>query len=190
MTAEQPRRKARVLTRLRIDEVSMVDKGAGQDCRVVISKSDDSSDDTSPLTNAEKARAQLAGREALHHQEEMEKRAKRDRDDEDFQRYYDLVTGRTTVQELYGTNKSLAAGDEATRREGATPVSDLADGDPRRPTYPYPKRTSRSDSISTQTIRSLLVTNALLPDGSQSKSVFVNLTQRTPCLNLRPNSPI
>ena len=37
-------KKPKVLTRLRIDEVSMVDRGAGANCKVVISKRDDGPD--------------------------------------------------------------------------------------------------------------------------------------------------
>jgi hypothetical protein len=41
---EHPPRKVRVLTNLRINEISMVDKGAGRNCKVLISKRDDSAD--------------------------------------------------------------------------------------------------------------------------------------------------
>ena len=40
--SEQP--KPKILTRLRIDEISLVDKGAGRNCKVLISKRDDSAD--------------------------------------------------------------------------------------------------------------------------------------------------
>jgi|SRR5262249_22676712 len=101
---EQPR-KVKVLTRLKITEVSAVDRGAGENCKVILAKRDD---DYNPaeLSVEERARAKAEGRTALRHQEEIERRAKRDRDDEDRQRYYDLVTGRKTVEEVYGVNKS------------------------------------------------------------------------------------
>src|SRR5262245_10642415 len=67
----QPPKKAKVLTRLRIDEVSMVDRGAGESCKVIISKRDgDDSTDPAPLSNAERARAVTEGATALRHAEE------------------------------------------------------------------------------------------------------------------------
>ena len=106
MTINQPPpRKARVLTRLRINEVSMVDRGAGENCRVVISKRD-GTDDNTPLTNAERTRAETIGRLAIADHEEMEARAKRERDDEDRQLYFDLVTGRTSVTRHRASSRS------------------------------------------------------------------------------------
>src|SRR5262249_44343271 len=37
-------KKPKILTRLRIDEVSVVDRGAGKNCKILISKRDDSAD--------------------------------------------------------------------------------------------------------------------------------------------------
>ena len=115
----QPPRKVKVLTRLKITEVSAVDRGAGENCRIVLSKRDDNYD-PAPLSNAEHARAQLEGRAALRHQEEMEKRAKRDRDDELFNHFLGIFKG---------TNKSFAAverGDEADEQDEQTRADELA----------------------------------------------------------------
>src|SRR5262249_38891608 len=54
--SEQPPKRAKILTRLRINEVSLVDRGAGQDCRVVISKRDDANDDNRPVEMPEHER--------------------------------------------------------------------------------------------------------------------------------------
>ena len=121
-----------MLTRLKITEVSAVDRGAGENCRIVLSKRDDGAFDRSPLTLEERAKAKSIGRTALRHQEEMEARAKRDRDDETFQRYYDLFTGRTTVEEIYGVGKSYAAtarGDEADMQDEKTSADELVSDD-------------------------------------------------------------
>jgi hypothetical protein len=40
MSAEHPPKKARVLTRLKITEVSAVDRGAGERCRIILAKRD------------------------------------------------------------------------------------------------------------------------------------------------------
>jgi len=70
MTKQPP--KAKVLTRLRINEVSLVDRGAGESCRVVISKRDDSADDRpAELSAEERARAVSEGATALRHAEEQ-----------------------------------------------------------------------------------------------------------------------
>src|SRR5262249_48718975 len=42
MHEELPKKRPTVLTRLRIDEVSLVDRAAGEGCKIVISKRDDS----------------------------------------------------------------------------------------------------------------------------------------------------
>src|SRR5262249_733740 len=72
-------------------------------CRVVLSKRDDGH--VEPLSPAEIARAKAIGRWTLNDHEEMEARAKRDKDDADFQRYFDLFKGRTTVLDIYGVEK-------------------------------------------------------------------------------------
>jgi len=93
-------RKVRVLTRLRINEVSAVDRGAGENCKVVISKRDDDYN-PEPLTVQERARAKYEGRNALRDAEDIEARAKRDGDARRDE-LYDLITGRTSVLKLYG----------------------------------------------------------------------------------------
>src|SRR5262249_26786041 len=69
---EQPPKKAKILTRLRINEVSLVDRGAGEQCRVVISKRDDSNDDNGPVKMPDHERRYWAalGATALRHAEE------------------------------------------------------------------------------------------------------------------------
>jgi hypothetical protein len=63
--------KIKVLTRLKINEISMVDRGAGENCRILISKRDDSADaDHVDLSPAEIARAKVEGYQALRHAEE------------------------------------------------------------------------------------------------------------------------
>src|SRR5262249_6964081 len=69
---KQPPKKAKILTRIRINEVSLVDRGAGENCRVVISKRDDSADDRHvELSAEERARAESEGATALRHAEEQ-----------------------------------------------------------------------------------------------------------------------
>jgi hypothetical protein len=114
---------------LRINEISMVDRGAGENCRIVISKRNDSDDSNTELSVEERARAKMEGRRALRDAEDIERR-KREGGDED-RRYYDLLTGRTTTAELYGVDKSFAAtarGDEADLQDEQTSADELVDG--------------------------------------------------------------
>src|SRR5262249_16384665 len=69
---QPPKKRPTVLTRLRIDEVSLVDKAAGQGCKIVISKRDDSADDNRPVKMPEHERRywQALGKTALRHAEE------------------------------------------------------------------------------------------------------------------------
>jgi hypothetical protein len=62
MTAKHPPNKVRVLTRMRINEVSLVDRGAGENCRVTISKRDDSD---SRLNLIDVFKGKVSAREAL-----------------------------------------------------------------------------------------------------------------------------
>src|SRR5262249_26532477 len=62
----------------------------------------DDSTESAPLTNAERARAQLGGRMALRHQEEIEARNKRDRDDERFNFLLGIFKGDIDVVEAFG----------------------------------------------------------------------------------------
>jgi len=120
---QPPKKRPTVLTRLRIDEVSLCDRGAGRNCKVIISKrADDSADDHSPLSDAELARAKYEGRAAMRDQEDMERRAKRDRDDELFNHFLGIFKG---------TNKSFAAvarGDEADDHDEEVPADELVGG--------------------------------------------------------------
>ena len=69
---QPPKKKPTVLTRLRIDEVSLVDKGAGQGCKIVISKRDELAGDNRPVEMPEHERRYWAalGATALRHVEE------------------------------------------------------------------------------------------------------------------------
>src|SRR5215471_2845704 len=99
MTAQPP--KTKILTRLRINEVSLVDRGAGESCRVVISKRDDSVDEEFLKRN---------GTGYADHEPA-------DSDDEN-----------PFLGIFKGTNKSFAAvarGDEADRKDEATPVDEI-----------------------------------------------------------------
>jgi len=110
---EKTPKKVRVLTRLKINEVSAVDRGAGENCKVVISKRDGGSAAPAPLTNAEMARAKLEGRLALRHAEEQ---AERDRLDDRsgplFDKFYKIFSKRAAV----------ARGDEADATDEETHV--------------------------------------------------------------------
>jgi hypothetical protein len=126
-------RKVKVLTRLKITEVSAVDRGAGEGCRVILSKRDD--DDNTPLTDAERDRAKFEGRMALRDQEDIERREKRDRDDERLAFLKAIFKGEIDVVEHYA---KAAAGDSEDERDAAQVVDavaakesvsfDLADG--------------------------------------------------------------
>jgi len=121
--SEQPPRKVKVLTRLKITEVSAVDRGAGENCRIVLSKRDDSDYDNVEPSHEERMKADLIGREALRAQE---RREKRDRDD-DVARLRDIFLGKVAADEALGiedTEKSFAAdaaGDEADADEPDSP---------------------------------------------------------------------
>src|SRR6516225_8494800 len=68
----KPPTKTRVLTRIRIDEVSAVDKGAGEGVKIMLMKRAPDSADTDhvDLSPAEIARAKIEGYQALRHAEE------------------------------------------------------------------------------------------------------------------------
>src|SRR5262249_788879 len=88
------------------------DGGAGEKCRVTISKRDDTDADRSPLTPAETARAKMEGRAALRQLKEARARDEDEHEDERINTLHDILTKRVTVEELYGVAKS-AEGDEA-----------------------------------------------------------------------------
>jgi len=62
MTTNQPPRRAKVLTRLKITEVSAVDRGAGENCKIVLSKRDD---DASRLNLVDVFTGKITAAEAL-----------------------------------------------------------------------------------------------------------------------------
>src|SRR5262249_10021827 len=150
MTTNQPPRKVRVLTRLKIGEVSLVDRGAGESCRVLISKRGDDADPPPPLSNAEKARARIEGRMAIRHQEEIEAREKRDRDDAQIEFFRGIFKGEIDVIKAFAAD---ARGDEATRDDERTPADELA-GDPPPPDVPEPvtDKTIRMDLDANRTL--------------------------------------
>ena len=126
-------RKVKVLTRLKITEVSAVDRGAGEGCRVVLSKRDDSDYSNTELSVEERARAEMIGRMALRDQEEMEKR--------EYERIHGTGHNDHEPADDEGENpflaifkrpreaeKSFAAdarGDEADRDDEQVPASEL-----------------------------------------------------------------
>jgi hypothetical protein len=114
-------RKVKVLTRLRIDEVSAVDAGAGKGVKIMLMKRADGADDPVELSVQERARAKMEGRAALRDAEDIERR-KREGGDENRNLYFNLLTGRVTTAELYGgVDKSL-------RRDEDTPADELVGG--------------------------------------------------------------
>jgi len=112
----QPPKKVRVLTRLKISEVSAVDRGAGEGVKVLLMKRADDSADPPPLTNAEKARAMLEGRMALRHAEEQAKREQDESDDRSgplFDKFHKIF------------RKKSYAVDEADDKDEETPAAEL-----------------------------------------------------------------
>src|SRR5262249_38393443 len=83
----------------------------------------DDADNPPPLTNAERARAQLAGREALRHQEEIEAREKRERDDAQVEFYRGIFKGEIDVTKAFAAD---AEGDEADDKDESTPAAEPA----------------------------------------------------------------
>src|SRR5262249_5277484 len=140
--SELPPKKVKVLTRLRIDEVSAVDSGAGKGVKVMLMKrGPDAADNYTELSLEERAKAKMIGRTALRDQEDIARRAKQDREDGDVVRntYRDIFLGKLTAAQALGledneageTRKTYAAdarGDEADDQDEATPVDEMADG--------------------------------------------------------------
>jgi hypothetical protein len=130
---EHPPRKVRVLTRLKISEVSCVDRGAGEGCKVLISKRYE--DDDRPLSAAEIARSKMEGRAALRDAEdrfvkqhstgfaEHEPDEPAPTPEDDPSRF--LFSKETFLRKSYA---AVARGDEADRRDEETPVDELVDG--------------------------------------------------------------
>src|SRR5262249_10715760 len=121
----QPPKKAKILTRLRIDEVSMVDRGAGERCRVVISKRDDSAgDDFDEWRNKQAAIAERQNEEHL--------RAEGEREAQKFFRGMQMSesSARAMTRAAEELNKSYAAvvrGDEADRHDEEVSTGELID---------------------------------------------------------------
>jgi hypothetical protein len=131
MTTNQPPRRAKVLTRLKITEVSAVDRGAGENCKIVLSKRDDGPDDNTRREMPEHERRywEALGATALRHAEERflkeEGTGYADHTPEDDpSRFY--FSKETFLRKSYAAR---AAGDEAAREDEATPVDEMADDD-------------------------------------------------------------
>src|SRR5262245_46564365 len=124
----QPPKKAKVLTRLRIDEVSMVDRGAGEQCRVIISKRDDSATDN----DFDKWRNEQAA--IAERQNEEHLRAEDEREAQNFFRGMQMSesSARAMARAAEELNKSYAAvdrGDEADQHDEKVSTSELIGGD-------------------------------------------------------------
>jgi len=132
---EHPPRKVRVLTRLKISEVSCVDKGAGEGCKVLISKRYE--DDDRPLSAAEIARSKMEGRAALRDAEdrfvkqhgtgfaEHEPDEPAPTPEDDPSRF--LFSKETFLRKSYAAD---ARGDEADRHDEEVPAAELVDAVP------------------------------------------------------------
>ena len=116
-----------MLTHLRINEVSLVDRGAGEQCRVVISKRDDSAGDNFDEWHNEQAA--IAAR-----QNEEHLRAEDDREAQKFFRGMSMVgaSARAMTRVAEELNKSyitVARGDEADRHDENVSTSEPTGGD-------------------------------------------------------------
>src|SRR5262249_22200572 len=121
---EKPPKKIRVLTRLKISEVSAVDRRAGENCRVVLSKRDGNYN-PEPLSNSEKAKAMLEGRAALRHAEEQAKREQDECDDRSgplFDKFHKIFSNKKSYA-------AVARGDETDMTDEETPADELAGDD-------------------------------------------------------------
>jgi len=137
----KPPNKVRVLTRLKISEVSAVDRGAGHECKVVLSKRDD---DYSPteLSVEERARAKMEGRMALRDAEEMAERAKRDAEDDEDENPFLKIFQRKSYA-------ATARGDEADLRDKETSADELVGGNNDHPAHKVADMLVQSGSHST-----------------------------------------
>src|SRR5262249_6082289 len=117
-TNKSPPRRARVLTRLRINEVSAVDRGAGENCKIVLAKRADADYSNVEPSHEERVNADIIGRGALRAQE---RREQQEREDGDVVRntYKDIFLGKITAAEALGIEVDKSD-DEA---------DELADGD-------------------------------------------------------------
>src|SRR5262249_45270462 len=117
-------RKPKILTRLRISEVSLVDRGAGENCRVVISKRDDGAGD-----DFEKWRNEQAAIAARQNEEHL--RAEGEREAQKYFRGMVMPesSARAMTRVAEELNKSYAAiarGDEADRNDEKAPPPDVS----------------------------------------------------------------
>src|SRR5215471_6608851 len=108
-------RKPKILTRLRISEVSLVDRGAGENCKILISKRDDSADnDFDEWRNKQAAIAERQNEEHL--------RAEDEREAQKFFRGMQMSESSAramtkVAEELNKSYAALARGDEADRHD-------------------------------------------------------------------------
>src|SRR5262245_6192269 len=155
---KQPPKKVKVLTRLRINEVSAVDRGAGERCKIVLSKRDDSADDNHPVEMPENERRYWSalGETALRHAEERYRKANgtgaadhEPADDEPENPFAKIFSG-TKIPESSAAamtkvaeqlNKSYAAvarGDEADRHDGEVSADVIVASDDAVPAHRRP----------------------------------------------------
>ena len=126
----KPPTKTRVLTRIRIDEVSAVDKGAGEGVKIMLMKRAPDSADTDhvDLSPAEIARAKIEGYQALRHAEERflkeEGTGYADHTPEDDPSRF-LFSKETFLRKSYAAD---ARGDEADRHDEETSADELVGG--------------------------------------------------------------
>ena len=122
---DQPPKKAKVLTRLRIDEVSAVDRGAGENCKILISKRDDSSDNRPvEMPTWERRYWQGLGATALRHAEERYAK-QREAEPERVERpsLKDVFLGKMTAKSYMASMR----GDEADMHDEEASVADTVD---------------------------------------------------------------
>src|SRR5262249_52693646 len=125
MTEQSP--KAKVLTRLRINEVSLVDRGAGEGCKILISKRDDGTgNDFDEWRNKQAAIAERQNEEHLRAEGEHEAR--------NFFRGMQMSESsaramKRVAEELNKSYAAIARGDEADRRDEQASTNELIGGD-------------------------------------------------------------
>src|SRR5262249_16838992 len=143
--SDQLPKRPKILTRLRIDEVSAVDKGAGEGVKIVLMKRAESAEDNRPVEMPDHERRywQALGATALRHAEERYAKEHGTRhpyhlpEDDDIEvaptpaddpsRF--LFSKETFLRKTYADD---ARGDEADDEDEATPVDEL-DGPPPPP---------------------------------------------------------
>ena len=134
--SEQP--KPKILTRLRIDEVSLVDRGAGKNCKILISKRDDSADDNAPhdMPTWEKRYWEALGPAALRHA--IDRRAEQDSAEPEpenpYLKYFRGMkvsesAGRAMLKVAAELNKGNDADDDddGLKRDGREAIADIVE---------------------------------------------------------------